>query len=388
MLAKVRINFEMMITCFFSVMKRSVKLIIIHLTSLSITFSLLSQAEEFKLNDIQMIGSHNSYKKSLNTEILALIAKQDAKKAAQINYSHPSLIKQLTIGLRHLEIDIVKDPEGGKFAYPVGEKLTQQVILTSAEREELNLPGFKVLHIPDVDFSSHCVLFQKCLDQLIQFSNEHPNHLPIVILMNLKESRTKLVDATPVLPFTAEDYDELDNVLLTAFKDKLITPNEIKGQYTTLEQAVLENGWPPIDKTRGRFLFILDGKSHQLNTYRNDHLSLKDRALFASYPEGEPEAALMIRNNPVTSLEEIKRLVDKGYLVRTRADSGAGSMSKTADVKLRTEQAFESGAQIISTDFYLGAPQVLPYDFVVGFKHGMLYRCNHKVRKEKCELAD
>jgi hypothetical protein len=392
-IAKVKINFDMQITYFFRVIERSIKLSIVRLTLLSLSlfslsFSLLSQAKEINLNDVQMIGSHNSYKKPLNPQMKILIAEQDAKKAAQINYSHPDLIKQLALGLRHFEIDIVKDPEGGKFAYPEGEKLTQQTILTSAERAKLNLPGFKVIHIPDLDFKSHCVLFQKCLDELLQFSKEQPNHLPIVILMNLKESSTKIANATPVLSFDTEDYDELDKVLLTTFGDKLITPNEIKGQYSSLEQAVLTKGWPSINEARGHFLFILDGKPHQLEKYRKGHQSLKDRALFGSYPAGEPEAALMIRNNPAKSFEEIKQLVAKGYLVRTRADSGAGSMSKMTDVKLQTERAFYSGAQIISTDFYPGAPQVLSYDFFVGFNQGKLYRCNHKVRKEKCELGD
>lgn len=387
MATKVKISFDIKLTYFISMIKRSIKLSTVSLILLSL-FSLCIQAKEISLNDIQMIGSHNSYKKPLNPKIYHLIAKHDANKAAQINYSHPTLVKQLQLGLRHFEIDIVKDKSGGKFSYPKGETLTQQTILTPAERKQLDKPGFKVMHIPDLDFGSHCILFQSCLAQLVKFSKQQPDHLPIVILMNLKESSTKLVNATQVLPFLSEDYAELDTVLLSTFGEKLITPDEIRGKYTNLEQAVLNEGWPLLKETRGRFLFILDGKPHQLEAYRNKHKSLKGRAMFGSYSEGEPEAALMIRNDPVKSLEEIKQLVNKGYLVRTRADGGAGSNSKTTDVKLRTEQAFASGAQIISTDFYSGAPQVLPSNYVVGFKQGMLYRCNQKVRKGECKLGN
>jgi hypothetical protein len=341
-------------------------------------------SEQVSMNDIQMIGSHNSYKRALNSKLLALIAQQDAKAAAQINYSHPSLSQQLEIGLRHLEIDIVKDPSGGRFSKPLGEELTGQTLLTSVEREQLNQPGFKVMHLPDLDFSSHCILFQGCLDELLTFSKQQPDHLPIVILMNLKESRTKLINGAEVLSFELDDYKQLDNVLKITFGDKLITPNEIKGQYASLEQAVLAKGWPLLSKVKGRFLFILDGKEHQREDYRLGHQSLNDRAMFASYEEGSPEAALMIRNNPIKAKAQIQSLVKKGYMVRTRADSGAGTLSKTKDVKLRTEDAFNSGAQIISTDFYPGAPQVLPSNFVVSFKQGMLYRCNKKVRKVEC----
>jgi hypothetical protein len=204
--------------------------------------------------------------------------------------------------------------------------------------------------------------------------------------MNLKESNTKLINGAQVLAFDTQDYRDLDKVLLSTFGDKLITPDEIRGQHVSLEQAVLNKGWPTISDARGHFLFILDGKAHQLSAYRSGHKSLEGRAMFGSYAEGEAEAAFMIRNDPVKYAAQIKQLVKKGYLVRTRADSGAGSGSQTADVKLRTEQAFASGAQIISTDFYPGAPQVLPSDYFVSFKQGMLYRCNQRVGKLPCEL--
>ena len=346
------------------------------------------EPEELSLNNLQIIGSHNSYKRALNPEILTLVAKTNAKKVAQINYSHPSLNKQLQLGLRHFEIDIVKDPTGGRFSFPEGERITQQTIITSKERELLGKPGFKVMHLPDIDFSSHCILFQGCLDELIAFSKKEPDHLPIVVLMNLKESGTKLPNATEVLPFEASDYVQLDEVLLKTFGKKLITPSEIKGKYTTLEQAVLNKGWPTLHDSRGRFLFVLDGKPAQLEMYRNGYESLQGRSMFASYEEGQAEAALMIRNNPVKKIDDIKQLVNKGYLVRTRADSGAGTLSKTKDVKFRTEHAIKSGAQIISTDFYLGAPQSLPSGFVVSFKQGMLYRCNQKVGEALCKLGN
>ena len=356
-------------------------------TSCSSDFK-VNEVKELSLNDIQMIGSHNSYKQPLNPKIFVLIAKYDSGAAAKINYSHPTLTKQLELGLRHLEIDIVKDKFGGRFSYPKGETLTEQTIITSAERKQLDEPGLKVMHIPDLDFGSHCILFQRCLDQLIKFSEQQPDHLPIVILMNIKESNTQLINGAQVLPFNDDDYVELDAVLLSTFGEKLITPDEIRGEHVSLEHAVLHEGWPLLKETRGRFMFILDGKPHQLEAYRNEHKSLKGRAMFGSYSEGDEEAALMIRNDPIKNVIQIKRLVEKGYMVRTRADGGAGSNSKTTDVKLRAEQAFSSGAQIISTDFYPGAPQVLPSNYVVSFKQGMLYRCNEKVRKERCELGN
>ncbi len=388
---KVKISFDIKLTYFINMVKQIIRLPIASLIVINFLIPLFSsaiQAKDINLNEIQIIGSHNSYKQALNPKVLALITKKNAKKAAQINYSHPSLVKQLQLGLRHFEIDIVKDKFGGKFSYPKAEVLTQQTILTPEERKQLDKPGFKVMHIPDLDFSSHCILFKSCLEQLNGFTKKNSEHLPIIILMNIKESSTSLIDGTQVDAFSHKDYLELDNVLFSTFGDKLITPDEIRGEYTSLEKAVLNKGWPSLEETKGRFLFILDGKHHQLEAYRHNHKALKGRAMFGSYPEGEPEAALMIRNNPVKYIDDIKQLVNKGYLVRTRADSGAGTLSQTKDVKFRTEHAINSGAQIISTDFYLGAPQSLPSGFVVSFKQGMLYRCNHKVGEGLCKLGN
>jgi hypothetical protein len=73
--------------------------------------------------------------------------------------------------------------------------------------------------------------------------------------------------------------------------------------------------------------------------------------LFVNSPEGNPEAAFQIINNPVKDFEYIKTLVEKGYLVRTRADAGAKE-SRTNDYT-KFEKAKESGAQVISTDYYI-----------------------------------
>lgn len=63
---------------------------------------------------------------------------------------------------------------------------------------------------------------------------------------------------------------------------------------------------------------------------------------------GTPEAAVMIRNG--SKEPGIKELVEKGYIISTRADSD----TKQARVNDRSfiETACNSGAQIITTDYY------------------------------------
>ena len=60
----------------------------------------------------------------------------------------------------------------------------------------------------------------------------------------------------------------------------------------------------------------------------------------------------MIINNPIADFERIRVLVSVGYMVRTRADADTWE-ARTNDTR-RRDAAFGSGAQAISTDYYLG----------------------------------
>ena len=73
--------------------------------------------------------------------------------------------------------------------------------------------------------------------------------------------------------------------------------------------------------------------------------------MFINQKEGSPEAAFMIMNNPIRDSEKIKELVRKGYLVRTRADADT-KQARVNDYSM-FEAAKSSGAQIITTDYYL-----------------------------------
>ena len=95
----------------------------------------------------------------------------------------------------------------------------------------------------------------------------------------------------------------------------------------------------------------MDEKEERINDYLVDHQSLKGRVLFVNSKEGNPEAAFRIVNNPVRDFEYIKTLVAKGYMVRTRADAA------TKEARINNYKKFEkaeaSGAQVISTDYYV-----------------------------------
>lgn len=334
------------------------------------------------LNRIQVIGSHNSYKQAIDPALFSLLTRTDSVRFKAIEYSHVSLTDQLNLGLQSLEIDIYADAKGGKYARPLGLNLAKgQQPYDSAG--VMNEPGFKVLHIQDIDFRSHCPTFAGCLTELKRWSDAHPTHYPVFITMNAKDDTIKRPGFAIPEPFTASVYDELDKTIVDNLgRAKLITPDDVRGRAETLEKAVLTNkwpqaGWPTVSAMKGKFMFVLDETAPKRAVYIGGHPSLKNRVLFVNADAGTPEAAFLILNDPVSDEAQIRESVQKGYLVRTRADADT-KQARTND-KRQFEAACRSGAQIISTDYYAKSTH-FSSDYVIRFADGTYARPNPVLR--------
>jgi hypothetical protein len=320
--------------------------------------------DNMALNHIQVLGSHNSYKDIIQPELLELIAEEDSQLAMALDYVHAPLWDQLDMGLRQLELDVFHDPEGGRYQNPYGEIILDSLgigLLPYDKHEKLEFGGFKVFHIQDIDFRSHCLLFQDCLHAIYQWSENHKNHLPILITINPKHSGISRggIPFTKPLDFDKEALDSLDLEILDVFiGDKLIRPDAVRGKYQSLEEAVLKKGWPKLADSRGKVIIALDASANGeiIQTYLKDHPSLKDRAMFVNSEPGHAEAAFRIMNDPISQLEEIQQSVKAGYLVRTRADANTKE-AREGDYS-RLQAAQKSGAQYISTDYYLPDPRI------------------------------
>lgn len=325
------------------------------------------------LNDIQVIGSHNSYKIAIEEPLFNYLFKLDSSRAKSLQYSHIPLEQQLDLGLRNLELDVLYDPHGGYYSNPKGLEIVKsmgQEPLAFDEEQKLKKPGLKMFHIQDIDFRSHYLLFREGLLALKKWSDKHPNHTPIFILMNTKDQAVEKL-RTP-LPFTAKALDSIDIEIKSVFsKRQLITPDLVRGNFKTLEEAILKKGWPELKDVKGRFLFVLDEKEEKINRYLENHFSLKNRILFVNSQEGNPEAAFRIINDPIKDFDYIKELVAKGYMVRTRADSDT-KQARTNDYSA-FEKAKVSGAQIISTDYYLPS-KLFKSDFKISFENNTFER--------------
>ncbi|HEY8931215.1 MAG TPA: phosphatidylinositol-specific phospholipase C1-like protein [Mucilaginibacter sp.] len=319
------------------------------------------------INKIQIIGSHNSYKRAIDPTLYKIMLAHNPE-VEKIDYEHIPLANQLDMGLRNLEIDIYADEKGGKFAHPKGLDIAPNQPAYDPQGE-MKQPGFKVFHIIDYDYRSNCATFKDCLTQLKNWSDAHPGHNPIFITLEAKDSIPKDEHAMVPEQFTPKLFDEVDSDLLTYLgKSHIITPDDVRGNYQTLDAAATHGNWPTLKEARGKFMFLLDDHKSKRVLYIAGHPSLKGRVMFACADAGTPEAAMTIKNDPKDP--EIPELVKKGYIIRTRAD-GDTEQARAND-RSDFNAACKSGAQIITTDYYLKSTH-FKSDYVVYFQTGNKY---------------
>lgn len=336
--------------------------------------------QNLHLNDIVAVGTHNSYKMAIPDKIMSLI-RMGARKAAQaLDYSHPPLADQLNDGARAIELDVVYDPHGGLFAHPSGAAMTG-VPISDEYVAAMSKPGFKVMHVQDVDYLSVCTTFVECLQELKNWSAAHPEHVPIIVTMNAKDDEISMPGSVTPLKFDTAAFDALDAEILSVFaKSDLITPDQIQGSFPTLREAVLKHGWPSLGETRGKFLFALDEEGEKLAAYQGGRKSLEGRVMFVNAPESSPLAAYLTLNEALTDTAHITADVQLGYLVRTRAD--ADTVEARSNDTTRRDKAIASGAQYVSTDYMQPDTRFSAYQ--ARMPEGFIAACNPQRRPERC----
>jgi len=310
------------------------------------------------MNAIQVIGTHNSYKAAIAPSEMATFKLINPKAAASLDYAHPSLQEQLDSGARQIELDYVYDPEGGRYLSPLGLKLAKEK--QPYDTSLMTATGLKVMHVPDLDYRSVCQTFVQCLTQMRNWSKAHPDHMPILVIMNLKDDQIPLPGATALLPFDLAAMDSIDAEIRSVFApDHLITPDKIQGRHPTLRAAVAEGAWPKLKAARGKFLFAMDEGPAKTDLYRGARKSLEGRVMFVNVDETSPAAGYITLNAPKTQAARIAAAVKAGLIVRTRADADTLE-ARTNDPSTQTA-AFASGAHYVSTDYMTPDLRLSPY---------------------------
>lgn len=311
------------------------------------------------MNALQAIGTHNSYKMAIAPNEFAMIKAANPKEADGIDYSHPPLTQQLDAGARQLEIDIVYDPDGGLYAEPPGFRMAGAKAVPY-DFAPYRQPGLKVSHEPSVDYRVTCPLFTGCLKEIRAWSLKHRDHIPLLILLNLKEGGISMPGAIKAPLFDAKAMDLIDAEIRSVFPEaSLITPDKVQGKHATLREAAAAGAWPKLKEARGKVMVALDCPPGQVARYRGARKVLEGRAAFVNVVESSPAAGYITLNEPREQAARIAAAVKAGLIVRTRADADTRE-ARTNDTA-RQAAAFDSGAQYISTDYMTPDTRFGPY---------------------------
>jgi hypothetical protein len=289
--------------------------------------------DRLRMNQVQVIGTHNSYHVRD-----AATAKREVR---DWNYSHPPLDVQLDRGVRSFELDL---------HYKNG--------------------AFEVFHVPIIDEGTTFRMLADGLARVRRWSEAHPRHVPISFLFEIKKEGPGLDQN--IKEIDAAGFDRLDAVLREAFpRGRIITPDSVRGSAATLREAVTTAGWPTLDLARGKVLFILHDNGKKRELYTAGRPSLAGRVMFVRSDPTRDDAATLVMDNPRDP--DIPRLVQQGYFVRTRADSGLRVDSPGQPA--RRDAALASGAHILSTDYPAGEAHG-PTGYVVEFADSAAARVN------------
>jgi hypothetical protein len=324
-----------------------------------------------RLNEIQQIGSHNSYHIEPIQELIDLFVGFDPD-AIFWQYTHPPLAFQFAQqGIRQIELDVFADPDGGLYANRIALALIGEDVASG--EPELDEPGFKVLHVQHTDFDTTCLTLVSCLTDVRDWSDANPGHSPIAVMIEAKDEDFFVPLLPPVVPIGAALFRDLDDEIRSVFPDdRILLPDDVRGDHATLEEAILSDGWPVLADVRGKVLFLLDNGGSKRDAYRDGALALEGRVLFTNSFPGEPDAAFVKMNDPEGDPTLIPELVQAGYLVRTRAD--ADTVQSRNDDPARRDAALTSGAQYVSTDY--ADPDLRWSDYTVELPGGDVLRCN------------
>lgn len=357
------------------------------------------------INALQVLGTHNSYAQGLDPRMAALLDEtlgdgldrlvermpataralfreehpNAMRPSDMLRYAHPSLVAQLDLGVRSVELDVNPDPDGGRFLDPVGYRILRERKVSGLlpyDASGMAQPGFKVLHMPDIDFRSSCPTLRACLQQLRGWSDANPAHLPLFVLIEAKNQHMPILPgATRTLPFTPALFDALDRELESVMgRERIITPDDVRGRHATLNQAVRAGGWPTLAAARGKLLFLMITANGPAGAagYLEGHPSLRGRMAFLRAQPDEEHAAFLMFDNALVRGAEIRQAVRQGYLVRTRSD--IETHEAKVDSHERARAAFDSGAQIVSTDFEVEG-NAYGTGYVVRLPGGAAARC-------------
>lgn len=278
-----------------------------------------------KFNELSFLGTHNSYQTPAVDELKTIYNNLSDLTFGLVtaetgDFWSETLTDQLNCGLRSFEMDIETFDRDGEIS-------------------------FTCMHSPYIDMTTSCYDFSLAMKEIAMWSDNNPDHLPITILVEPKSLFIPLED----MKFFNIDYaKEFDKMLRESLGDKLFTPADMLRDYSSFGEMRAADDWCKVEDMLGKVIVLLH-EGNVTEKYIDIDPSIKTQAMFPMLREEDIDrdcASFILCNEPDELIEISNEVIgEKKIMVRTRADKF------TSVSEENREQAFASGAQIISTDY-------------------------------------
>lgn len=276
-----------------------------------------------KLNELAVIGTHNSYQLLTNTpkRLLKKIIKvvSFGLDTDKTEFEMDTITVQLEHGVRKFELDLQTVDKDGDVS-------------------------FIVTHDPITDNVTSCYNLEKTLEEVSLWSDNNPGHLPVYLLIEPKANLTTIKN---MKNFNLTYALELDKLVKEALGDRLLTPAEAMGDFASFIDMRTADSWPTLKECAGKIIVLLHPNAIS-QEYINTDPSIKTQSMFpvlGMERADESYASFILNNDAGSAAYHSSTVNEKNLIVRTRADEYPHFSDE------RYAQANASGAQIVTTDY-------------------------------------
>lgn len=308
-------------------------------------------SDQLSMSRLQYVGSHNSYHIAPKKEAFDWLSSIDPEKGKRnkrtLGYTHTTIGAQLNAGQRMLELDVYADPNGGRFNANKLKEITRSTVasneILSYDDSLLKKPGLKTIHYPNFDLDSHCPIFLDCLVQIKNWHVKNPQHLPLLVLLEVKEGRLFDMQDSLAEPshfiFGNREWNELQNSILDVFgSESLIFPKDVSSDTGQIE-------WPAIKDSKGKVAFLLFDYGKSVSQRYADFSEQTKQAAVLHLQKGTKTFPASWARQSVPNTNATLKAQERGLIVYSKADT-TGLIDKG-----RRMEALASGANLVATDY-------------------------------------
>lgn len=275
----------------------------------------------------------------------------------------------------HLEPALPFDPSHEYSHAPLAEQLDAQGVRAFELDVHREVDGtLEVYHIIGIDAVTTCDTLEACLLQIKSWSDAQPDHLPVVVWLELK-------DDTGGQPLdTPEALQLLDDVVTGVFPPaQLLTPDDVQGEHPTLRARLQAEGWPTLGELRGQVLVTILDTDEPAEVYTSGYTTLAGRPLFVRADSDQlelPWAAIAKLGRGET--DAIATAHAGNLIIATNVCGAADSDEECFAAR---QQAMDAGIHMLKDDFPAPVPERA---YWLDFPDGTPARCNPVTAPPEC----